>query len=80
MASLTKIQTSGLKFTGKFTPCEEGYLGECLEIDAVVQGKTLEETRRLLRETVKFHLEVFGLEEFIQSQKAVYETFEVSNG
>ncbi|BCV21969.1 type II toxin-antitoxin system HicB family antitoxin [Moorella sp. Hama-1] len=80
MASMGKIQTSGLKFTGKFTPCKEGYLGECLEIDAVVEGKTLEEARKLLQEAVKFHIEVFGLEEFIQSQKAVYETFEVSNG
>lgn len=79
MANLAGLKASGLRFTGKFTPCEEGYLGECLEIDAVVQAKTLEEAKERLKEAVRFHLEVFGPEELIQSQKAVFESFEVSN-
>ncbi|KFD40846.1 hypothetical protein DK28_0214880 [Peptococcaceae bacterium SCADC1_2_3] len=74
-----KLKSSDLKFTGKFTPCEEGYLGECLEVDVIVQGKTLEETKMRLKEAMQFHLEVFGLEELVGSQKAVFETFEVSN-
>lgn len=66
-----------LKFTGKYTPLAEGFLGECLEVDVVVQGKTLEET--CLKEAVKFHLEVFGPEELARFQNVFYETFEVSN-
>ncbi|MCL6447541.1 MAG: hypothetical protein K6U04_05210 [Armatimonadetes bacterium] len=68
-----------LKFTGKYTPLAEGFLGECLEVDVVVQGKTLEETRNRLKEAVKFHLEVFGPEELARFQNVFYETFEVSN-
>jgi len=67
MADLIKWKAaSGLKFTGKYTPSLKGYLGECLEVDVVVQGKTLEETRNRLKEAVKFHLEVFGPEELAQ--------------
>jgi hypothetical protein len=39
----------------------------------------LEETKMRLKEAMQFHLEVFGLEELVGSQKAVFETFEVSN-
>lgn len=80
MVDLAELGTSRFKFTGKFTPCEQGFLGECLEVDVVVQGQTLEETKKRLVEAVKFHLETFGPEELLQSRNAVYESFEVSKG
>ena len=66
MANARARKASGLKFTGKYTPLAEGFLGECLEVDVVVQGKTLEETRNRLKEAVKFHLEVFGPEALVK--------------
>ena len=35
---------------------ESGYVGECLEIPVVTQGRTLDEVARNLREAVDLHL------------------------
>ncbi len=36
---------------------EQGYVGECLDLPVVTQGKTLDETTQNLREAIQLHLE-----------------------
>lgn len=60
MSCLRVFHISGTKLTARFTPCEEGYLAECLEIDVITQGRTLDEALERLKEAVWFHLEAFG--------------------
>ena len=43
---------------------QSGYVGECLEIPVVTQGKTLDEVINNLREAVQLHLEGEILAEF----------------
>ncbi len=42
---------------------EKFYVGECLEIPVVTQGKTIDETVRNLQEAVALHLEGENLQE-----------------
>jgi len=35
---------------------QSGFVGECLEIPVITQGRTLNEVRRNLREAVELHL------------------------
>jgi len=50
------------KFTAVITKEEKWYVGHCLELDVVSQGKTIEETQANLKEAVELHLESFGTE------------------
>jgi len=42
---------------------EKYYIGECVEISVVTQGKTVDETISNLREAISLHLEGENLEE-----------------
>jgi predicted RNase H-like HicB family nuclease len=42
---------------------EKYYVGECMEISVVTQGKTVDETISNLREAISLHLEGENLEE-----------------
>ena len=48
------------RFTAVITREEHWYVGHCLELDVVSQGKTIEETQANLREAVELYLESFG--------------------
>jgi predicted RNase H-like HicB family nuclease len=50
------------KFTAVITREENWYVGHCLELDVVSQGKTIEETQANLKEAVELYLESFGLD------------------
>ncbi len=43
--------------TGVIRKGEKFYIGECLEIDVVTQGKTIDETIRNLKEAVSLYFE-----------------------
>lgn len=60
MSRLRVFHVSGMKLTARLTRCEEGYLAECLEVDAVTQGRTPDDALERLKEAVRFHLEAFG--------------------
>lgn len=66
------------RVTGKFTPCERGYIGECVELNVVVQGVTFEETLTRLKEAIAFHLEVFGDYDLkTLGERPIYQTLEI---
>ena len=48
-----------MKYTGIFTPCEEGgWIAKCAEIPgALTQGETLEEAEENLKDAIKLMLE-----------------------
>jgi predicted RNase H-like HicB family nuclease len=48
------------KFTAVIAKEENWYVGHCLELDVVSQGKTIEETQTNLKEAVELCLESFG--------------------
>jgi len=48
------------KFTAVITKEEKWYVGHCLELDVVSQGKTIEDAQANLREAVELYLESFG--------------------
>ena len=48
------------RFTAVITKEENWYVGHCLELDVVSQGKTIEETQANLKEAVELYLESFG--------------------
>ncbi|MBI5301547.1 MAG: type II toxin-antitoxin system HicB family antitoxin [Chloroflexi bacterium] len=41
----------------------QGYVGECLDLAVITQGKTLDETVQNLREAIQLHLEGEDLSE-----------------
>ncbi len=43
---------------------EKYYIGECVDIPVVTQGKTIDETIQNLKEAVSLHLEGENLEEY----------------
>lgn len=48
------------KFTAVITKEEKWYVGHCLELEVVSQGKTIEEAQANLKEAVELYLESFG--------------------
>jgi len=50
------------KFTAVITKEENWYVGHCLELDVVSQGKAIEEAQANLKEAVELYLESFGAE------------------
>ena len=55
------------KFTAVITKEENWYVGHCLELEVVSQGKTIEETQANLKEAVELYLESFGSDDPPQS-------------
>ena len=55
------------KFTAVITKEENWYVGHCLELDVVSQGKTIEETQANLKEAVELYLESFDADDEPQS-------------
>ena len=55
------------KFTAVITKEERWYVGHCLELEVVSQGKTIEETQANLKEAVELYLESFGADDQPQS-------------
>jgi len=53
----------GKRFTAIITREEKWYVGHCVELGVVSQGKTIEETQANLKEAVELFLESFGAEE-----------------
>lgn len=51
------------RFTAVITKELRWYVGHCVELGVVGQGKTIEETQVNLREAVELCLESFGAEE-----------------
>jgi predicted RNase H-like HicB family nuclease len=51
------------RFTAVITKEERWYVGHCVELGVVSQGKTIEETQVNLREAVELYLESFGVDE-----------------
>ena len=60
---------------------ENWYVGHCLELDVVSQGKTIEETQANLREAVGLYLESFDSDDQPQSLgEVVFYPLEVAVG
>jgi predicted RNase H-like HicB family nuclease len=55
------------KFTAVITKEENWYVGHCLELEVVSQGKTIEEAQANLKEAVELYLESFGSDDQPQS-------------
>jgi predicted RNase H-like HicB family nuclease len=55
------------KFTAVIIKEENWYVGHCLDLDVVSQGKTIEETQANLKEAVELFLESFGSDDPPQS-------------
>ncbi len=55
------------KFTAIITREENWYVGHCLELGVVSQGKTIEQAQVNLKEAVELYLESFGTEDLPQS-------------
>ncbi|HTW90237.1 MAG TPA: type II toxin-antitoxin system HicB family antitoxin [bacterium] len=55
------------RFAAVVTKEENWYVGRCLELEVVSQGKTIEETQANLKEAVKLYLESFGSDDQPQS-------------
>jgi predicted RNase H-like HicB family nuclease len=56
------------KFTAVITKEEGWYVGHCLELGVVSQGKTIEEAQANLKEAVELYLESFGGEDLPESK------------
>jgi len=51
------------RFTGLIRKEEKWFVGHCIELDVVSQGKTIEEAQANLKEAVELYLESFGSKE-----------------
>lgn len=52
-----------LKFTAVITKEENWYVGLCVELGVVSQGKTIEEAKANLKEAVELYIESFGTDD-----------------
>ena len=55
------------RFNAVITREEKWYVGHCVELGVVSQGKTIEETKSNLKEAVELYLESFGTEDLPES-------------
>jgi len=60
-----------LKFTAVITKEENWYVGLCVELGVVSQGKTIEETKANLKEAVELYIESFGTDDLPESKGEV---------
>ncbi|MBI3536479.1 MAG: type II toxin-antitoxin system HicB family antitoxin [Chloroflexi bacterium] len=51
--SVRRFTIQGVIYPGD----QQGYVGECLDLAVVTQGRTLDETAQNLREAIQLHLE-----------------------
>ena len=56
------------KFTAVITQDEKWYVGRCLELGVVSQGRTIADAQANLREAVELYLESFGEEDVPESK------------
>ncbi|MBI4331414.1 MAG: type II toxin-antitoxin system HicB family antitoxin [Chloroflexi bacterium] len=56
------------KFTAIITKEEKWYVGHCVELGVVSQGKTIEEAQANLKEAVELYLESFGADDIPESK------------
>ena len=69
------------KFTAVITKEENWYVGHCLELGVVSQGKTIEEAKKNLKEAVELYVESFGDKDIPESKgEVVMYPLEVSVG
>lgn len=67
------------KFTSIITKEEKWYVGHCLELGVVSQGKTIEETKKNLKEAVELYIESFGLKDLPKHKSEIlFSELEVS--
>jgi len=60
-----------LKFTAVITKEEKWYVGHCVELGVVSQGKTIEEAKSNLKEAVELYIESFGTDDLPESKGEV---------
>jgi len=60
-----------LKFTAVITKEENWYVGLCVELGVVSQGKTIEEAKANLKEAVELYIESFGTDDLPESKGEV---------
>jgi len=60
-----------LKFTAVITKEEKWYVGLCVELGVVSQGKTIEEAKANLKEAVELYIESFGTDDLPESKGEV---------
>lgn len=60
-----------LKFTAVITKEENWYVGLCVELGVVSQGKTIEEAKTNLKEAVELYIESFGADDLPESKGEV---------
>ncbi len=59
------------RFTAVITRDENWFVGHCVELGVVSQGKTIEEAQANLREAVELYIESFGDEQLPESLNEV---------
>ena len=59
------------KVTAVITKEENWYVGHCLELGVVSQGKTIEEAKTNLKEAVELYVESFGDKDIPESKGEV---------
>jgi len=60
-----------LRFTAVITKEENWYVGLCVELGVVSQGKTIEEAKANLKEAVELYIESFGTDDLPESKGEV---------
>ena len=67
-----------VRLTGIITKGEKWYVAQCLEINVVTQGKTLEEAKANLKEAAELYLEDASPDDIAESMSdPIVYTFEV---
>ncbi len=61
-----------LNFTAVITREENWYVGHCVELGVVSQGKTIEEAQANLKEAVELYVESFGDEDLPECKGEVF--------
>ena len=60
-----------LRFTAVITKEENWYVGLCVELGVVSQGKTIEAAKANLKEAVELYIESFGTDDLPESKGEV---------
>ena len=69
------------RFTAVITKEEKWYVGHCVELGVVSQGKSIEEAQTNLREAVELYMESFGSEDLPESAgEVILYPLEVASG
>lgn len=60
-----------MRFTAIVTKEEKWYVGHCMELGVVSQGRTIEEAQANLKEAVELYIDSFGSEDLPESDGEV---------